>query len=86
VSEHYRSLDDLREIGREELLKEQKATTKVRLNGPDVACTDTPVVPDLVVQKANRPASVRALLRVLVEDGNLFDRGGGLVKLGCVVN
>jgi hypothetical protein len=37
--------------------------------------------PDLVVHRADRPETVRALLKVLASDGRLFDRGGVLVKL-----
>jgi hypothetical protein len=37
--------------------------------------------PDLIVHGADRPETVRALMKVLAEDGHLFDRGGVLVKL-----
>ena len=37
--------------------------------------------PDLVVHGADRPQTVRALLKVFVRAGNLFDRGGVLVWL-----
>jgi hypothetical protein len=37
--------------------------------------------PELVVQTADRPETVRALLRVLRRAGNLYDRGGVLVRL-----
>ena len=37
--------------------------------------------PDLIVHGADRPETVRAVLKVLAQGGNLFDRGGVLVKL-----
>ena len=37
--------------------------------------------PDLIVHEADRPETVRAVLKVLVQGGNLFDRGGVLVRL-----
>src|SRR3954470_10713839 len=37
--------------------------------------------PDLVVHRVDRPETVRVLLKVLANDGRLFDRGGVLVKL-----
>jgi hypothetical protein len=37
--------------------------------------------PDLIVHGADRPETVRALLKVFAEDGHLFDRGGVLVQL-----
>jgi hypothetical protein len=37
--------------------------------------------PTLTVSYADRPATVRVVLRVLAQAGNLFDRGGVLVKL-----
>ena len=37
--------------------------------------------PELIVHAADRPETVRAVLNVLVQDGNLFDRGGVLVRL-----
>ena len=37
--------------------------------------------PDLIVHNADLPETVRALLKVLVDAGNLFDRGGVLVSL-----
>ena len=38
-------------------------------------------LPDLVIQKADRPATVRALTAVLRQSGVLFERGNALVKL-----
>src|ERR1700730_8205991 len=37
--------------------------------------------PDLIVHEADRPETVRTVLKVLVQGGNLFDRGGVLVRL-----
>jgi hypothetical protein len=37
--------------------------------------------PDLIVHEADRPETVRAVLKVLAQGGNLFDRGGVLVRL-----
>jgi hypothetical protein len=37
--------------------------------------------PDLIMHAADRPETVRGLLKVLAAGGNLFDRGGVLVRL-----
>lgn len=45
-----------------------------------VAAAITPK-PDLIVHSADRPETVRAVLRVLKQAGDLYDRGGVLVRL-----
>ncbi len=37
--------------------------------------------PDLIISAADRPATVRALRQLLAQAGDIFDRGGVLVRL-----